>query len=248
MRIGKKGIVSILFLTLGLLSTDGIQASDPPVQTRPLRGVTVDGEGRGMSEERVAAGLKEALHVAVDRTVAQRGSRDGFGACPGYRIAPASELCARVTAMDDESARKQLAHLEQRMNRVAELTVATAAPLLHEVVARLEIPYAIEVLREDDVAATTFLQRFKGSQIEERFSTLVRSKMAEAGIYNDVSNLLRILEHTADAEKSMYDKLHAHISAEALAAVFATLKHEEYVIRTEPEARTSELLAQVFSR
>jgi hypothetical protein len=248
MHIGKRGVVSVLFLALGLLSTDGIQASDAPMHTRPLRGVTVDDGGRGMSEKTVAAGLKKALHVAVDRTVAQRGSRDGFGACPGYRIAPASELCARVAAMDDESACKQLAHLEQRMNRVAELTVAEAAPLLHGAVAGLEIPYAIQVLRDDDAAATTFLQKLKGTQIEEGFSTLVRSKMAEAGIYNPVSNLLRTLNHTYDAEKSMYDRLHAYISAEALDAVFATLKHEEYAIRTDPEARTNELLARVFSR
>lgn len=217
-------------------------------QTRPLRGVTVDGAGKAMDENTVAAGLKSALHVAVDNTVALRGSQGGFGASAGFRITPAAELCALVANSSSKQAQTQLLRLEERMNRVAELASAAAAPLLHLAVVQLQIPYAIEILRGDDSAATTYLRTHKFTQIEKEFSTLVRSKMAQAGLYHNVSALLRTLKHHNGFEDSTYDDIHTYLTAEALDGIFATLKHEEHAIRTLPAARTTAQIKRVFSR
>jgi hypothetical protein len=247
MRIGYRNVISMLLLALGLFGADRAMASDASMQERPLRGMTVDAAGRGMDEEFVATGLKDALHLGIDHVVTLRGSRGGFDACPDSRLESPPQLRAQVISSGKEDARMQLAHLERRMNRVAELSVAAAAPLLHEAVTELKIAYPIEVLRAGSAAATEFLKTHKGAPIEKGFSNLVRSKMAEAGIYTNVSSMLRTLEYNSEAGKSLYDELHAYISAEALARVYATLKHEEYLIRTEPQARINEQLARVFS-
>jgi len=240
--------VLLVFMSLGFSVIACNAADETPKQTRPLRGVTVDGAGKPMDENTVAAGLKNALNVAVDNAVALRGSEGGFGASPGFRITPAAELCALVANSSSKQAQTQLLHLEERMNRVAELASAGAAPLLHQAVAQVQIPYAIEVLRGDETAATTYLRTHKFASIKKDFSTLVRRTMAQAGLYRNVSALLRTLKHRSGVEDSIYDDIHTYLTAEALEGIFATLKHEEHAMRTLPAARTTAQIKRVFSR
>jgi hypothetical protein len=240
--------VLLIFLSVSFTAITCNAAEDTLKQTRPMRGVTVDGAGKAMDENTVAAGLKEALHVAVDNTVTLRGAQGGFGARAGFRIVPAPDLCALVANSDSEQAHAQLLRLEERMNRVAEIASAAAAPLLHQAVSQLQIPYAIEVLRGDDAAATIYLHTHKFVQIEKEFSTLVRGKMAQAGLYHNVCALLRTLKHSTGVEDSMYNDIHTYITAEALDGIFATLRHEEHAIRTVPAARTTAQIKRVFSR
>ncbi|MGM0416973.1 MAG: DUF4197 family protein, partial [Thermodesulfobacteriota bacterium] len=159
----------LLLALVGLSTPAGSYAAKQSEveQVRLLRGITVDSAGVAMDEATVASGLKEALHVAVDNAVALRGARGGFAACAGFRIAPARELCSMVGNSSPERAHEELQRLEEGMNRVAEMASTAAGPLLHEAVARLRIPYAIEVLRGDSDAATAYLHRHKFANIEE---------------------------------------------------------------------------------
>jgi len=252
--IGRKFSCRMLPLIVGIVLCITLSAvtcavaTEKLAQTRPLRGMTVDGTGKGMDENTVAAGLKETLHVAVDNTLALRGAQGGFAARAGFRIVPAPELCAQVANSDSARAHTQLLRLEERMNSVAERASAAAAPLLHNAVAQLQIPYAIEVLRGDDAATTTYLHTHKFAYIEKEFSTLVRRKMAQAGLYHNVCALLHTLKSSPGVKKSTYNDIHTYITAAALDGIFATLRHEEQAIRTLPAARTTAQMKRIFSR
>lgn len=240
-------VILLILVSVSVPAMTWAAAEDTLFSTRPLRGVTVDAEGRPMDEKTVAAGLKDALHVAVENTVALRGARGGFGSRAGFHIAPAPDLCKMVASSASEPTQTQLLHLEERMNRIAEHASAASAPLLHEAVAQLKIPYAIEVLRGDNAAATNYLYTHKFAQIKKGFARLVRTKMDQAALYENVSRLLESLKHTGEA-RHMYDDIHAYVTGETLDGIFATLRHEEHVLRNNPAARPTTQTKRIFSR
>lgn len=217
-------------------------------QQRPLRGLTVDAAGKAMGEDTVAAGLKHALAIAVERSVELRGAEGGFGANAGFRIEPPAQLCRRVMRSDDADAQLHYQRLQQRINYVAEQASVAAEPLLQQAVEELEMPYAIEILRAEGCGATDYLESRKKAQLQEEFPHVVRSEMAEAALYYDLCALLESFVPDQKSGKQLYNELHTLITTQALEGLFVSLRHEEHAMRSNPSARPTPEIKRVFSR
>ena len=134
------------------------------------------------------------------------------------------------------------------MNRAAEKAAPVAAKFFGEAIRQMTVEDAKGILSGGDTAATEFFKKRTRSQLFDAFKTTVTKNMNQVG--------------TARAYKEMIDKykanplastvgtpsldLDTYVTNKALDGLFITVGEEEKKIRTNPAARTTDLLRNVF--
>lgn len=137
--------------------------------------------------------------------------------------------------------------LEVAMNRAAERAAREAQGPLVAAVSGRQIADARAILEGPDDAATQYLRRTSGDALRERFAPVVASAMRSTGVYRAFEELRsrnRALSLLADPTVD----LECYVTDETLDGLFTLVRDEEQRIRTNPAARTTELLRAVFGQ
>lgn len=201
--------------------------------------------GGGGDTETVAAGLKEALRVGAERSVAQTSRPGGFLNDPRIRIGLPEKLDAAVRGLRALGLGSAADDLETTMNRAAEQAAGEATAIFWQAVSGLTIQDAHGILRGADDAATVYLRGRTEDTLRARFTPVVQSAMSQVGLYRAYDDLVggfRALEQVASPKV----ELERYVTDATLAGLFTVLADEEKRIRTDPAARTTALLRQVF--
>ncbi|MFH1680419.1 MAG: DUF4197 domain-containing protein [Candidatus Eisenbacteria bacterium] len=210
-------------------------------------GDILGGSGGALDEPTVAAGLKEALRVGTERTVASTGKVDGFFANQLIRIVMPEELESAAAALRTIGMRKQVDEFELAMNRAAEKSAGEAADVFWGAIKKMTIAEAFDILGGEETAATDYFRAHTSDELRRRFGPIVTDKMGEVGLYNAYNGLMDRYTALPLVEKPVFD-LDEYITERALSGMFTVLASEEKRIREDPAARTTELLRKVFGR
>jgi len=199
------------------------------------------------NETTIAAGLREALQFGAERSVARAARPNGFLENPRVRIPipPQLDKIARgLRALGFDAA---VDDLETAMNRAAERAAREAQGPLVSAVANLAISDARAILSGGDDAATQYLRSHSEDALRERFAPVVEKAMRDAGVYRAYEELRsrnRALALLGDPTVS----LNRYVTDETLGGLFTLIAEEEQRIRSDPAARTTELLRTVFGQ
>jgi len=189
------------------------------------------------------AGLREALHLAVERTGVRTARRGGFAGDPQLRIEVPEDLLGPASALREAGMGWAVDEFEASMNRAAEASAAGALPLLDAAVDALALEDAEALLEREDAALALRLR--EGAGLREGMVPIAAGALAEAEVesrYLDLSARLATLQLHEDPRF----ELDAYVLDRTLEGLFAVLAQEELRIREEPPARTTELLRRVF--
>jgi len=199
------------------------------------------------SEATIAAGLKEALQVGAERSVSRAARPGGFLENPRVRIPLPPQLDKLARGLRALGFNGAVDDLETAMNRAAERAAREAQGPLVSAVASLTIADAQSILYGPDDAATQYLRRQSEASLRERFAPVVESAMRGAGVYRAYEELRsrnRALALLADPTV----ELNRHVTDETLDGLFTLIADEERRIRSDPAARTTDLLRAVFGQ
>ncbi len=193
----------------------------------------------------VAAGLREALVVGVDRVVGLLGRPGGFLDNPAAHI-PLPKPLDKAQGLLRQVGLSELADdLERRMNRAAERAVPLARDLFTNAIAHLRFEDAMEILKGPPDAATRYLERVSGGRLREEMRPIVEDELAETGALKAFDGIARKYGALPLAGK-LSGNLTDHVLDHAEKALFTYLAEQERQIRENPAARTTELLRKVF--
>ena len=203
---------------------------------------------QNLNQTQVVAGLREALAKGSKNAILQLGQTDGFFKNASTKIALPEPLDSVAPKLRKIGLNKPLDELSLRINRAAESAVPEAADIFSSAIENLSIEDAMNILNGPDDAATQYFQSRTQASLTQRFRPLITQATDQAGVsaaYKQVSAkagpFLAML--SPDAQD-----LDGYITEQALAGLFDTLAAEEKKIRSDPAARTSELLKQVFGK
>ena len=200
-----------------------------------------------LTDGEIASGLKEALQVGSDLVVNQLGTKDGFNADPNIHIPLPNSLKKVQSTLDKVGMSSMLDDLETRLNRAAEIATPKAKELFMNAISAMTLDDARNILSGPNDAATRYFQSKMTPDLVKEFTPIVNESLAEAGAiksYDKAIGQYKKIPLVPDAKAD----LSSYVVEKGMDGIFHYLAVEEAKIRTDPVARTTDLLKKVFAK
>ncbi len=201
--------------------------------------------GGELSDDKIIQGLKEALQIGTVNAVGLISKLDGYYKNPDIKIllpdsVQKAEKILRTVGYGDK-----LDEFEVSMNRAAEQAAPQAKAIFIDAIKDMSFDDARKILQGEDNEATLYFKEKTGGRLHETFKPVVHDAMSEVGVtksYQDLSDKVRTIPFT----ESLNVDLDEYVTGKALDGLFFMVAEEERKIRTDPAARVTDLLKDVF--
>jgi len=236
----KKAIIALTVVSLLSCSTQEMQSVLDSIPT----------SGTGLSNEEVVSGLKEALRVGTERSVAKASIADGFWNDARIKIPfPAEAIKVKNTLMD-LGIKKPVEDFERTLNKAAEHATKEAVPVFVDAITSMSIQDGFNLLRGGENAATNFLREKTSASLRAKFTPVVEKATRDVALtsyWTPVANAYNTAS-LLTGSKAVDPDLNAYVTTKAMDGLFLLLADEEKKIRQDPAARATALLQKVFAQ
>jgi hypothetical protein len=198
-----------------------------------------------LTNDKVTAGLKEALKVSTTKAVAITGKPDGFLKNEAIKILLPDKLRTASKGLRLIGMGPQLDELEVGMNRAAEEATPQAKQIFLNALTRMSIDDARQVLTGGDTAATEYFRASSSDDLTAAFTPIVHRSLENVGVVRQYDQLMQNSLASTLLRNQNFD-LDRYVVGKTLDGLFYVLGQEEQQIRHNPAAQTTELLKQVF--
>ena len=200
----------------------------------------------GLSDDKIIAGLRQALQVSTSKAVALTGRPDGFLKNEAIKILLPPKLQTVGKGLRLLGMGSRVDELEIGMNRAAEQATPQAKQIFLVALRKMSFDDARQVLTGGDTAATDYFKRTSSSDLTVAFSPIVHRSMERVGVVQQYDQVLNsspggtLLASPFDLDK--------YVVGKTLDGLFHMLGEQEKQIRKDPAAQTTALLKEVFGR
>lgn len=200
----------------------------------------------GITNDQIAAGLKEALNNGITNQVSTLAVQDGFFKNELVRILLPEELQKVDNTLRKIGLSKIADEGLKVLNRAAEDAVGEAIPIFLDAVKGMTFADAKNILMGDKNSATNYLRGKTTEALYAKFNPIIKNSFAKVGadkIWSDLITKYNNLPLTQDVNPDLTD----YVTVEALKGVYTMVEIEELKIRENISSRTSNLLKRVFA-
>ena len=198
-------------------------------------------------ENTIIAGLKEALSIGTQNAVKNISKTDGYFRNEGIKILMPEKIKIVADVLKKVGFQSQVDDFLLSMNRAAEKAAPKAASFFVDAVKEMSFKDARNILNGEDTAATDYFKEKTSDKIYNAFKPIVSSSMDTVGVTRSYKEMMSEYESLPFIEKKSLDLDH-YVTTKALDGLFFMVGQEEKKIRTDPAARITELLKEVFDR
>ena len=198
-----------------------------------------------LSNNQIAAGLKEALRVGSTTVVGNLGRKNGFNNDSIAHIHLPENLGKVQSTLKKIGYSHYLDDLELKLNRAAEKATPHAKTLFLNAIKQLTWRDVKNIYHGPDDAATRYFQGKMTPPLKRDMRPVISNVLAEVGAiksYERTINKYQSLPFVPNVRADLTD----YTINKTLDAIFYYLAKEEAAIRKDPAKRTTELLRRVF--
>lgn len=199
----------------------------------------------GLGNDKITAGLREALKVSTNNAVATTGRPDGFLRNQAIKILLPQKLRNASRGLRLIGMGPQLDELEVGMNRAAEQAVPQAKQIFLNALMQMSIDDARGILSGNDTAATEYFRSKSSADLATAFKPIVHRSLQNVGVVQQYEQLKQN-SLAAPLLRSQKFDLDTYVVEKTLDGLFYVLGQEETKIRRNPAAQTSAILKEVF--
>lgn len=201
--------------------------------------------GGGLSDVKIGSGLQEALKVGTENAVLQTGQVDGFFANKAIKILMPKPLQAMEQPLRLVGFGPKIDEFILGMNRAAEKAVPFAKEIFWDAIGQMTFDDARKILNGGDTAATDYFKAKTSKKLHAAFRPSVENVMNEVGVNRQYNELVGRYQSVPFAKSITFD-VNQYVTEKATDGLFYVVGQEEKKIRTNPAARVTELLKDVF--
>jgi hypothetical protein len=201
--------------------------------------------GSGISDVKIGSGLQEALKVGTENAVVQTGQVDGFFANKIIKILMPKPLQAMEQPLRLVGFGPKIDEFVLGMNRAAEKAVPFAKEIFWDAIGQMTFDDARKILNGGDTAATDYFKAKTSKKLQTAFRPSVESVMNEVGVNRQYNELVGRYQSVPFAKSITFD-VNQYVTEKATDGLFYVVGQEEKKIRTNPAARVTDLLKDVF--
>ena len=213
---------------------------------RVFKGLGI-GQKAGLSDAKIGSGLKEALKIGTENTVNLTGKTDGYFLNQAIKILMPEKLRTLEKGLRAVGYGPQIDEFVLSMNRSAEQAAPAAKQIFWDALEQMTFEDARKILSGNETAATEYFKGKTTDKLTAAFRPVVDKSMNEVGVTRQYNELVGRYESIPFVKKETFD-LDSYVVTKALDGLFHVLGDEEKKIRTNPEARVTGLLKEVFGK
>jgi hypothetical protein len=214
---------------------------------RLLQGIPRSGGAVGLSDAKIVDGLKQALQVASENAVGLTGKTDGYFANQAIKILMPERLRTAEQGLRAVGQGARVDEFVLSMNRAAERAAPAAKSIFGDAVTSMSFDDARRILQGPDTAATDYFKEKTTDKLTTAFRPFVSSAMEEVGVTRQYKQLVTSAERLPFVNLSSFD-VDQYVVGKSLDGLFHVVGEQEKLIRTNPTARITPLLKEVFAR
>ena len=199
-----------------------------------------------LSEDKIIAGLKEALSVGTENTVKLTGKRDGYFANSAIKILLPDNIQKIEKGLRVIGYGPRLDQFVLSMNRAAEKAAPLSKEIFLNTIKEMTFDDARKILTGGDTAATDFFKSKGYGKLRTAFTPIVDKELANYEVTKKYKRVVEPYQALPFADKMPMLDINKYVVTKSLDGLFYVLGNEERKIRTNPAARVTELLKEVF--
>lgn len=204
-------------------------------------------QGTGvLSQAEIGNGLKEALNNGISKQVTKLTTTDGFFKNEAVKILLPEELKIVDTKLRQIGLSSIADEGLKVLNRAAEDAVKEATPIFVDAIKQMTFNDAKNILMGNNTAATTYLQNTTSNALYTKFNPVIKNSFAKVGadqVWNNIITKYNAIPLVTKINPDLTD----YTTNKAMEGVFKMIAVEEGNIRTNLNARSSDLLKKVFA-
>lgn len=194
---------------------------------------------------KTASGLKEALAIGTQNAVDSLSRPNGYFGNEMVKIMMPERLRSVAGVLRKVGFQEQVDEFVLSMNRAAEKAAPRAASIFGDAIRQMTFDDARKILEGGDTAATDFFKEKTHDRLFNAFKPIISSSMNEVGTTRAYKDMMGKYESLPFMGAQSFD-LDNYVTDKALDGLFVMVGQEEKKIRTDPAARTTDLLRTVF--
>jgi hypothetical protein len=203
------------------------------------------GSGGGLTDAKIGSGLQEALKVGTENAVIQTGQTDGFFANHAIKILMPKSLQAIESPLRFVGYGPKIDEFVLSMNRAAEKAVPFAKQIFWDAIGQMTFDDGRKILNGGDTAATDYFKTKTSKKLRTAFRPTVENVMNDVGVNREYNELIGKYKSVPFAKSISFD-VNQYVTEKATDGLFFVVGQEEKKIRTNPTARVTDLLKDVF--
>jgi hypothetical protein len=252
-RATKENLVNgILAIVLGALVACTASAQMPDFNSiiKGIEGLPktqAGGSGGSTDDKTTGAGIKEALAVGTERAVKSLSGVNGYFGNQAVKILMPDSIKKVAEVASMVGFQKQVDSFVLSMNRAAEAAAPLAAKYFADAIRDMSLEDVRGIMTGGNTAATEFFSRKMRGKLYTAFKPVVSKKVNEVGATRAYQDMIGRYDSVPFVNKQSLD-LDDYVTNKSLDGLFYTVGEEEKKIRTNPVARTTDLLKTVFGK
>lgn len=191
------------------------------------------------------SGLKEALSVGTGNAVSLLSEDDGYFGNELTKILMPEKIQNVADMLKKVGFGSQVDNFVLTMNRAAEKAAPQAKEFFIGAIKEMTFDDAKKILNGGDTAATDYLNDKTRDKIYAAFKPTVTSSLDQVGATKAYKDMMHSFTSLPFVSAQSLDLDH-YVTDQALKGLFLRVGEEETKIRTNPAARVTGLLEQVF--
>ncbi len=233
-----------LLITFVLISTF-LVLSGCDTANQVLSSVNTAMGDKPLTQGEAAQGVREALSNGITKGADRVSMVDGYFGSLAIKLLFPPDAVKVEQKLRDIGLGSEADKVILSLNRAAEDAAQAAKPIFIEAIRNLSMQDALNIVRGSDNAATEYLRSSTSAQLVSAFRPSIESSLTK----------VNATKYWADA-MSTYNKipfvtpvntdLSGYVTQKAIDGLFVKVAEEEKLIRTDPIARTSDILKRVF--
>lgn len=205
------------------------------------------GQGGGLSNEDIIAGLKEALTVGAGNSASILSAADGFFANAAIKILMPPEARKVENTLRNMGMGSYVDKAILSMNRAAEDASRSATPIFKEAIRGMSFQDAMGILKGSDTAATGYLRSTTSAPLTSAFRPVIEESLKKTDATKYWKDVFETYNKLPTTFNKVNPDLAGYCTERALSGLFYQVAIEEKKIRKDPAARVTDILKKVFS-
>jgi hypothetical protein len=199
-----------------------------------------------LSDTKVGSGLKEALKVGIENTLKLLGKPDGYLGSQSVKILLPENIRRLEPALRSMGLGPKIDEFVLSMNRAAEKAAPLSSDIFASAITDMSIDDSQKILKGSNTAATDYLKTKSYDKLLGTFQPAIRKAMDDYAVTKKYEEIVSKAQTFPFVSKLGNLDMSRYVSSKALDGLFLILGQQETNIRTDPAARVTDLLKEVF--